>query len=255
MNSQNHTFLISGGGSGLGKATAQFLANQGATIIVADINENAGRQTVSEIGDAARFAHTDVTDEASVQNAIDAALSHYGALHGAINCAGIGAAERTLHKRGPHSLAEFTKVINVNLIGTFNVLRLAAIAMAKNEAGESGERGIIINTASVAAFDGQIGQVAYAASKGGIVAMTLPAARDLANVGIRVMTIAPGIFDTPLLAGLPEAARLSLGQQVPFPARLGQPQEYAMLVAHIIQNQMLNGEVIRLDGAIRMAPR
>lgn len=255
MNIQNHTFLISGGGSGLGKATAQFLANQGATIIVADINENAGMQTASEIGDAARFAHTDVTDEASVQNAIDAALSHYGALHGAINCAGIGAVERTLHKRGPHSLAVFTKVIGVNLIGTFNVLRLAAIAMAKNEPGESGERGIIINTASVAAFDGQIGQIAYAASKGGIVAITLPAARDLANVGIRVMTIAPGIFDTPLLAGLPEAARLSLGQQVPFPARLGQPQEYAMLVAHIIQNQMLNGEVIRLDGAIRMAPR
>jgi len=255
MNIQNHTFMISGGGSGLGKATARFLANQGATIIIADINENAGMQTASEIGGAARFAHTDVTDEASVQNAIDAALSHYGALHGAINCAGIGAAERTLHKRGPHSLAAFTKVIGVNLIGTFNVLRLAAIAMAKNEAGESGERGIIINTASVAAFDGQIGQVAYAASKGGIVAMTLPAARDLANVGIRVMTIAPGIFDTPLLAGLPEAARLSLGQQVPFPARLGQPQEYAMLVAHIIQNQMLNGEVIRLDGAIRMTPR
>ncbi len=255
MNIQNHSFLVSGGGSGLGKATAQLLTSHGATVIIADINENAGIQTASEIGSNVRFVHTDVTDEASVQNTIDTALSHYGALHGAINCAGIGATERTLHKRGVHSLAAFTKVIGVNLIGTFNVLRLAAAAMVQNEPGASGERGVIVNTASVAAFDGQIGQAAYAASKGGIVAMTLPVARDLADVGIRVMTIAPGIFDTPLLARLPEAARLSLGQQVPFPARLGQPHEYAMLVAHIIQNQMLNGEVIRLDGAIRMAPR
>ena len=255
MNIQNHTFLISGGGSGLGKATAQFLSSQGAAVIIADINEAVGVQTASEIGANAHFVRTDVTDETSVQNAIDVALTNHGMLHGAINCAGIGAAERTLNKRGAHSLSAFTKVVGVNLIGTFNVLRLAAAAIVQNEPGESGERGVIINTASVAAFDGQIGQIAYAASKGGIVAMTLPAARDLANVGIRVMTIAPGIFDTPLLAGLPEAARLSLGQQVPFPARLGQPHEYAMLVAHIIQNQMLNGEVIRLDGAIRMAPR
>ncbi len=255
MEIQGKTFIVSGGGSGLGKATAQLLAEQGAHIVIADLNPTAGEQAVGELGEQTVFQQTDVTDESSVQNAITTAIQRFGMLHGAINCAGIGMAERTLSKRGVHSLASFTKTIQVNLIGTFNVLRLAAEAMANNEPSASGERGVIINTASVAAFDGQIGQIAYSASKGGIVGMTLPAARDLATLGIRVITIAPGIFDTPLLAGLPEAARLSLGQQVPFPSRLGQPREYAALVAHIIQNQMLNGEVIRLDGAIRMAPK
>ncbi len=255
MEIQGKIFLISGGGSGLGKATVQRLVRQGAQVMIADINQTAGEQNVAEVGEQVDFVHTDVTDEASVKNVVQLTVKRFGALHGAINCAGIGTAERTLSKRGVHALASFTKTIQVNLIGTFNVLRLAAEVMAHNEPGESGERGVIINTASVAAFDGQIGQIAYAASKGGIVGMTLPAARDLAIFGIRVMTIAPGIFDTPLLAGLSEAARLSLGQQVPFPSRLGQPHEYADLVAHIIQNQMLNGEVIRLDGAIRMAPK
>jgi len=255
MEIQKKIFLISGGGSGLGKATAQVLVEQGAQVLLIDLDQAAGMQTAEALGPQALFVQADVTDEVGVQNAINELLSRWGALHGAINCAGIGIAERTLSKRGAHSLATFTKTIQVNLIGTFNVLRLAAAAMALNEPAESGERGVIVNTASVAAFDGQIGQIAYAASKGGIVGMTLPAARDLATVGIRVMTIAPGIFDTPLLASLPEPARLSLGQQVPFPSRLGQPREYALLVAHIIQNQMLNGEVIRLDGAIRMAPK
>lgn len=255
MEIQGKTFIISGGGSGLGKATAQLLVEQGAQVVIADLNQTSGEQTAGELGEQAVFHQTDVTDEASVQSALTATIQRFGALHGAISCAGIGLAERTLSKRGVHSLASFTKTIQINLIGTFNVLRLAAEAMANNEPGASGERGVIINTASVAAFDGQIGQIAYSASKGGIVGMTLPAARDLATLGIRVMTIAPGIFDTPLLAGLPEAARLSLGQQVPFPSRLGQPREYAALVAHIVQNQMLNGEVIRLDGAIRMAPK
>lgn len=255
MELSDRTFLVSGGASGLGKATVQLLAEQGAQVVIADRNQPDSEQSIAEFGERVVFVRTDVTDEGSVINAIQIAVDHFGALHGAINCAGIGTAERTLSKRGPHSLASFTKTIQINLIGTFNVLRLAAEAMKRNEPEASGERGIIVNTASVAAFDGQIGQIAYAASKGGIVGMTLPAARDLASFGIRVMTIAPGIFDTPLLAGLPEAARLSLGQQVPFPARLGQPHEYASLVAHIIQNQMLNGEVIRLDGAIRMAPK
>jgi len=255
MEIQKKIFLISGGGSGLGKATAQLFVEQGAQVLLLDLDQAAGSQAAEALGPQALFVQADVTDEVGVQNAINEGLSRWGALHGAINCAGIGIAERTLSKRGTHSLATFTKTIQVNLIGTFNVLRLAAAAIARNEPGESGERGVIVNTASVAAFDGQIGQIAYAASKGGIVGMTLPAARDLATVGIRVVTIAPGIFDTPLLAGLPEPARLSLGQQVPFPSRLGQPREYALLVAHIIQNQMLNGEVIRLDGAIRMAPK
>lgn len=255
MEIQNRTFLVSGGSSGLGRGTVQLLSEQGAQVMIADINQDAGEQGAAEFGRKVDFVHTDVTDEASVENALQMAIDRFGALHGAINCAGIGTAERILSKRGVHSLATFIKTIQVNLIGTFNVLRLAATVMARNEPGEGGERGVIVNTASVAAFDGQIGQIAYAASKGGIVGMTLPAARDLASFGIRVMTIAPGIFDTPLLAALPEAARLSLGQQVPFPSRLGYPHEYAELVAHIIQNQMLNGEVIRLDGAIRMAPK
>ncbi len=247
MQIEGNTFLITGGGSGLGAATARLLEESGAKVVVADLKGE---------GVNSRFVKTDVTDEASVQGAVDTALEHFGCLHGAINCAGVASAEKTLGRKGPHSLGSFTQVVQVNLVGTFNVVRLAAEAMAKNEpSGADGERGVIVNTASVAAFDGQVGQVAYAASKGGVVAMTLPVARDLAPLGIRVAAIAPGIFDTPMMAGLPEAARESLGKQVPFPSRLGRPEEYAALVRHIVENPMLNGEVIRLDGAIRMAPR
>jgi NAD(P)-dependent dehydrogenase (short-subunit alcohol dehydrogenase family) len=246
MEIRGRTFLVAGGGSGLGAATANFLAKEGANIVVADLKGE---------GDDALFVETDVTDEGSVKGAIDAALQNFGGLHGTINCAGIASAEKVLGREGPHSLKSFSQVVEVNLVGTFNVVRLAAEAMAKNEPTEGGERGMIVNTASVAAFDGQIGQVAYSASKGGVAAMTLPIARELATIGIRVMTIAPGIFDTPMLAGLPEAARESLGKQMPFPQRLGRPEEFAALVRHIIENQMLNGEVIRLDAALRLAPR
>jgi NAD(P)-dependent dehydrogenase (short-subunit alcohol dehydrogenase family) len=224
------------------------LADEGANVVVADLKGEAA-------GENFRFVETDVTDEASVRAAIEEALQGFGGLHGAINCAGVASAEKVLGKQGPHSLETFSRVVQINLVGTFNVVRLAAEAMAANEPDDGGERGVIVNTASVAAFDGQIGQVAYAASKGGVVAMTLPVARELAALGIRVVAIAPGIFDTPMMAGLPEAARDSLGKQVPFPSRLGRPEEYAALVGHIIENEMLNGEVIRLDGAIRMAPR
>jgi len=255
MEIQNKTFLISGGGSGLGAATARLLVESGANVLIADINAGTGESIAAELGQSAHFVKTDVTAEESVQNAVNAALEMFGSLRGAINCAGIAIAERVLGKNGPHDLAKFSQVIQVNLIGTFNVIRLAAAAMSQNEPALSGERGVIVNTASVAAFDGQIGQAAYSASKGGIVGMTLPLAREFARYGIRVMTIAPGIFNTPLLAGLPEAAQQSLAQQVPFPSRLGRPSEYAALVEHIIENEMLNGEVIRLDGAIRMAPR
>ena len=248
MRIEGHTFLIAGGGSGLGAATTRMLAEAGANVVVADLKGEAANEN-------SRFVETDVTDEESVRVALGTALEDFGGLHGAINCAGVASAEKTLGRQGPHSLESFAKVVEINLIGTFNVVRLAAEAMAGNEPTEVGERGVIVNTASVAAFDGQVGQVAYAASKGGVVAMMLPVARDLATLGIRVVAIAPGIFDTPMLAGLPEAARESLGKQVPFPSRLGRPEEYAALARHIIENQMLNGEVIRLDGAIRMAPR
>jgi NAD(P)-dependent dehydrogenase (short-subunit alcohol dehydrogenase family) len=254
MEIANKVFIITGGGSGLGAATARLLATNGGKVILAYVNAEVGKQTAADIGEAARFVKTDVTNEESVQNTVQVA-QEFGPLFGAINCAGIAIAEKTLGKGGAHDLARFSRVIQVNLIGTFNVIRLAALAMTQNEPTTGGERGVIVNTASVAAFDGQVGQAAYSASKGGVVGMTLPIARDLARDGIRVMTIAPGIFDTPMLAGLPEPARISLGQQVPFPSRLGQPQEYAALVKHIIENEMLNGEVIRLDGAIRMAPR
>ncbi|MCP4362430.1 MAG: 3-hydroxyacyl-CoA dehydrogenase [Chloroflexi bacterium] len=252
----NHTFLVSGGSSGLGAACARLLAGNGANVVIADLNEEAGNQLAAELGTQSRFVQADVTNENDVTTAVATATNEFGGLHGAINCAGIAIAVKVLGRDGrPHDLAAFSKVIQVNLIGSFNVIRLAAVAMAEGEPNETGERGVIVNTASVAAFDGQMGQAAYAASKGGIVGMTLPIARDLARQGIRVVTIAPGIFDTPMLAGLPEKARESLGQQVPFPSRLGQPAEYAALAQHIIENQMLNGEVIRLDGAIRMAPR
>ena len=259
MNFNNTTALVAGGASGLGEATARLFLAQGANVILVDLNEQRGNMLAGELGERVRFIKTNVADEADVQAAVDLALKTFGALHIAVNCAGIAEARKTIGKvdgvYGPHSLAAFEKTIKVNLIGTFNVIRLAAFAMEKNEPNGEGERGVIINTASVAAYDGQIGQAAYSASKGGIVGMTLPIARDLAKTGIRVMTIAPGLFETPLLAGLPEDARISLGQQVPFPSRLGRPQEYAMLAKAIVENPMLNGEVIRLDGAIRMAPK
>ncbi|MCL4298163.1 MAG: 3-hydroxyacyl-CoA dehydrogenase [Anaerolineae bacterium] len=255
MDIQNKTFLITGGGSGLGAATARLLAEAGARVVIAEVKAEMGESVAAELGAPAHFVKTDVTSAESVQNAVSTAVKTVGGLHGAINCAGIVLAEKVLGKNGPHDLAKFAQVIQVNLIGTFNVIRLAAAAMSQNEPTEGGERGVIVNTASVAAFDGQIGQAAYAASKGGVVAMTLPLARELARYGIRVMAIAPGIFSTPMMAGLPEAAQQSLAQQVPFPPRLGRPAEYAALVKHIIENEMLNGEVIRLDGAIRMAPR
>jgi len=255
MQLQEHTFLITGGASGLGAACARRFVAAGAQVVLADLNAAGGAELASTLGSKARFVRTDVTDEHSVQEAVDTAVLTSGGLHGVINCAGIGRAERTISRTGPHALAGFVQVVTVNLIGTFNVIRLAAAAMARAQPNAAGERGVIVNTASVAAFEGQVGQAAYSASKGGIVGMTLPIARDLARDGIRVMTIAPGIFDTPLLGSLPEPARESLAQQVPFPARLGRPQEYAALAQHIVENEMLNGEVIRLDGAIRMAPR
>ncbi len=249
MNIQNNTFLITGGASGLGLATVQMIVENGGNAVILDINEEAGKK--AETGKIV-FVKTDVSNEESVQKAIKKAKDTFGQINGIINCAGLGPAKRVVGKDGPHPLDFFQKVINVNLVGTFNVIRLAAYEMQLNTEGESGERGVVINTASVAAFDGQVGQAAYSASKGGIVAMTLPIAREFARMGIRVMTIAPGIFETPLLASLPQEAQDSLGKQVPFPARLGKPAEFATLVKHIIENQMLNGEVIRLDGAIRM---
>jgi NAD(P)-dependent dehydrogenase (short-subunit alcohol dehydrogenase family) len=255
MQLQNKGVLITGGASGLGGACARLLSQSGAKVAIVDLNSEGGEKLAQELGNSAIFVKANVTEEESMSAAVQKAVEAFGSLYVTINCAGIGTAEKVLGKNGPSSLASFMKVISVNLIGTFNTIRLASAAMSTNEPNEGGERGVIINTASVAAFDGQIGQAAYSASKGGIVGMTLPIARELARYGIRVMTIAPGIFDTPLLAGLPEPARVSLGQQVPFPPRLGRPDEYAALAKHIIENEMLNGEVIRLDGAIRMGPR
>jgi NAD(P)-dependent dehydrogenase (short-subunit alcohol dehydrogenase family) len=245
--------LVAGGASGLGEATARGLAAAGAKVVVADLNAERGEALASEIG--AEFAEANVTDEDAVRAAVERAAAVAGGLRISVCCAGIGWAERLARARGAHNLEYFANVVGVNLIGSFNVLRLAAAAMIENEPNAEGERGVCVNTASIAAFDGQIGQVAYAASKGGIVGMTLPAARDMASKGVRVMTIAPGLFDTPLLAALPEAARESLGASIPFPSRLGKPEEYARLVCDVVANPMLNGETIRLDGAIRMAPK
>jgi NAD(P)-dependent dehydrogenase (short-subunit alcohol dehydrogenase family) len=245
--------LVAGGASGLGEATARLLQGRGAEVVIADLNEDKGRALADELG--ASFVRADVTDPDQVQKAVSAAAELAGGLRISICCAGIGWAERTASSRGPHTLQPFETVIRVNLIGTFNVLRIAAAAMLDNEPLDSGERGVCVNTASVAAFDGQIGQISYSASKGGIVGMTLPAARDLARSGIRVCTIAPGLFDTPLLAGLPEEHRQTLAATIPFPPRLGRPDEYAALAVQIVENQMLNGETIRLDGALRMAPK
>jgi len=247
--------LVAGGASGLGEATARRLHADGAHVVIADINQDRGRRLASELGERARFVTTDVTDADAVQAAVRAAAEQPVPLRIAAACAGIGGAGRVVGGKGPHSLERFETVIRVNLIGTFNVMRLAAAAMVENEPTESGERGVCVNTASIAAFDGQIGQIAYSASKGAIVSMTLPAARDLAPVGIRVCAIAPGVFDTPLLGNLPQDAIQALGATAQFPGRFGRPDEFAALAAHIVENEMLNGEVIRLDGALRMPPR
>ena len=253
MQIKNSVFLVTGGASGLGAATARMAAENGGKVVIADMQADLGEKFAREIG--GRFAKCDVTSEADGKAAVALALKEFGGLHVLVNCAGIAVAEKTIGKEGPHALASFTRCITVNLIGTFNMIRLAADAMAKAVPNAAGERGVMINTASVAAYDGQVGQAAYSASKGGIVGLTLPVARDLSRNGIRVCTIAPGIFETPMLLGLPKEAQDSLGKQVPFPSRLGRPIEYAQLARQIIENEMLNGEVIRLDGAIRMAPR
>ncbi|MDL2342651.1 SDR family NAD(P)-dependent oxidoreductase [Deinococcus sp. MIMF12] len=253
MNLQGKTVLITGAASGLGAGTARMVAEAGGHPVLLDLNAEAGEALAGDLGGL--FVRTDVTQEADVQAAIAAAQGRFGGLHGAVNCAGIAPAATTAGRKGPHPLDLFERVIRVNLIGTFNVARLAAQAMLGGEPGPGGERGVIVNTASVAAFEGQIGQAAYAASKAGVAGLTLPMARDLARSGIRVVTVAPGLFETPMLAGLPQEVQASLGAQVPFPSRLGRADEYAALVRHIFENPMLNGETIRLDGAIRMGPR
>lgn len=255
MQIHNKVFLVTGAGSGLGAATASLLAQSGAKVVLADLNREAGEKQAAELGANARFVETDVASEASALNAVQTAVSVFGGLHGLVNCAGVAPAEKVVGKEGPHRLESFAKVININLIGTFNMIRLAADAMMKVEPDASGERGVIVNTASVAAFEGQLGQAAYSASKGGIVAMTLPVARELSRSGIRVMTIAPGIMETPMLLGMPSEVQESLGKMVPFPQRMGKPAEFAGLVKHIAENSYLNGEVIRLDGAIRMGAK
>lgn len=251
MQIKGSAFLVTGGSSGLGAACVRLLAQAGGRVVIADLDRQRGEQLAAELGPAAQFVAADVTDEAAVHAAIGAAAG----LRGVVHCAGVALAERVLGKTGPHSLDAFARVVHINLVGSFNVARLAAAALAQAPPGPDGERGAIVLTASVAAFEGQIGQAAYAASKGGVAALTLPLARELARHGIRVVSIAPGLFDTPLLAGLPEPARQSLGQQVPFPPRLGRPDEFAALVRHVFENPMLNGTVIRLDGALRMAPK
>ena len=255
MQLANSSFIVSGAASGLGAATAHMLIEAGAQVMLVDLNAEAVAVKAHELGNRARFAVADIREPAAAQAAVDAAVAAFGSLQGLINCAGIVGAEKIVGKQGPHGLDSFASVIGVNLIGSFNLLRLVAAAMAEGAADATGERGVIINTASIAAYDGQIGQAAYAASKGAIASLTLPAARELARYGIRVMTIAPGIFETPMMAGMTQEVRDSLAAGVPFPPRLGSPQEYAALVRHIIENSMLNGEVIRLDGALRMAVR
>jgi NAD(P)-dependent dehydrogenase (short-subunit alcohol dehydrogenase family) len=255
MQLKGSTFVVTGGASGLGEATARMLVEGGANVVIADLQVEKGQALAATLGRQARFAKTDVTSEADGAAAVGLAQNEFGALQGLVNCAGIAVAEKTVGKNGPHVLANFTRCITVNLIGSFNMIRLAASSMVKGQPNAAGERGVIVNTASVAAYDGQIGQAAYSASKGGIVAMTLPIARDLSRDGIRVCTIAPGIFETPMLLGMPKELQDALGKMVPFPSRLGRPAEYAALAIHIIENEMLTGETIRLDGAIRMAPK
>ena len=252
MRVAEHTFVITGGASGLGAATAKHLVTQGASVVLLDINKAAVLAQAQQLGKHALGLACDICDSQQVQQALSTATQHFGALHGLINCAGIVGAQRILGRNGPHDLADFSRVLSINVIGSFNMLRLTAQIMANNEPNAEGERGVIINTASVAAYDGQLGQAAYAASKGAIVSLTLPAARELARSGIRVMTIAPGVFETPMMAGMTDEVRASLCADVPFPPRLGKPDEYAALAQHIIENSMLNGEVIRIDGALRM---
>ena len=253
MQLKGSVFLITGGGSGLGAATARMAIDNGAQVVIADVQD--GSKYAAELGANARYIKTDVTSEADGKAAVEFAVKEFGALNVLVNCAGIAIGEKTIGKNGPHALATFTRVITINLIGTFNMIRLAAETMAKGQPNASGERGVIVNTASVAAYDGQIGQAAYSASKGGVVGMTLPIARDLSRDGIRVMTIAPGMFETPMVLGMPKEIQDALGKMVPFPSRLGRAPEYAALARHIVENEMLNGETIRLDGAIRMAPK
>ncbi|MDT3720559.1 SDR family NAD(P)-dependent oxidoreductase [Pseudomonas oryzihabitans] len=255
MRIDDRTFLVTGAGSGLGAATAQVLIAAGARVALLDLQAEAVQAQAERLGHQALALPVDVTDAEALTAAVEAILAHWGGLHGAISCAGIVGGARILGRNGPHDLASFARIVTVNLVGSFNVLRLAAAAMAEGEADVGGERGVIINTASIAAFDGQIGQAAYAASKGGVASLTLPAARELAAQGIRVMTIAPGVFETPMMAGMTSEVREALAANVPFPPRLGRGEEFAALVRHIIENPMLNGEVIRLDGALRMAPR
>ena len=255
MDLQGNTFIVTGGASGLGAATARMLVHGGARVVIADLKNDEGAAIATELGPAARYVRTDVADETSAVAAVADAVQAFGGLAGLVNCAGIVHGEKVVGKEGPHALAGFARAITINLVGTFNMIRVAAHAMSTGTPNAGGERGVIVNTASVAAFDGQIGQAAYAASKGGIVAMTLPIARELARFGIRVMTIAPGIFRTPMMDSLPDDVQQALGKMVPFPSRLGEPAEFASLVAEIVRNPMLNGEVIRLDGAIRMAPK
>lgn len=254
MRIENNVFVVTGGGSGLGSATARMLVRAGGKVVLADVNREAGEKVAECLGVNACFVQADVTNDESARGVFSAAQS-MGSLRGLVNCAGIAPAEKVVGKEGPHKLESFARAININLVGTFNMIRLAAEIMTASDPDEAGERGIIISTASVAAFEGQLGQAAYAASKGGVVAMTLPIARELARYGVRVMTIAPGIMETPMLLGMPAEVRESLGMMVPFPSRLGKPDEYANLVEHIVANQYLNGEVIRLDGAIRMASK
>jgi NAD(P)-dependent dehydrogenase (short-subunit alcohol dehydrogenase family) len=255
MKFENSTFIVTGGASGLGEATVRRFHGAGANVVIADLNRERGEKLVAELGSRAVFARTDVTAEADGQACVAAALARFGGLQGLVNCAGVGTPEKVLGKNGPQPLANFARTVGINLIGTFNMLRLAAEAMSKGQPNMAGERGVIINTASVAAFDGQIGQPAYAASKAGVVGMTLPVARELARFGIRVCTIAPGLFYTPMMESLPAEVQESLARSVPFPPRLGRPDEYAQLAAQIVENEMLNGETIRLDGALRMAPK
>lgn len=255
MQIQNGVFVVTGGGSGLGAATARMLVEAGAKVVLADVNREAGEALAAELGSAAVFALTDVTDADSGKAAIDLAVSRFGRLTGLVSCAGVAPAEKVVGRDAPHKLDSFARTVSINLIGTFNMLRLAADVMSKAEPDAGGERGVIINTASVAAFDGQVGQAGYASSKAGVVGLTLPVARELARFGIRVMAIAPGIMETPMLMGMPQDVQDALGKMVPFPSRLGKPAEFAGLVRHIVENPYLNGEVIRLDGAIRMAAK
>jgi NAD(P)-dependent dehydrogenase (short-subunit alcohol dehydrogenase family) len=255
MQISDHSFIITGSGSGLGAATARLLVAAGGKVLLADVDSASGEVLAAELGSNARFSLTDVTDAAGAEAAVAACRASFGAVHGLINCAGVAPSERVVGRAGPHKLESFARTVQINLVGTFNMLRLAAAAMAQSEPDADGERGVIVNTASIAAFDGQIGQAGYAASKGGVVAMTLPIARELARSGIRVVTIAPGIFETPMMAAMSSEVQEALGKSVPFPPRLGRPNEFAQLVGHIIENAYLNGEVIRLDGAIRMAAK